>query len=344
MRDTFYFLKRCGMFCLTENRLFRYSGSTNALDSILGVKYVFNTYERRSGYVKTGISAGGLNLWRNENALPLAYFADDDVLALNDESSSPFDTLGSFLSSLGGESRRYYTPVDVTADYEGCEVEYKDNRILLKTEETGALHFTINNPTRQNVMLYLNSNFSEYTDVYLNGKKLNKQGERLIRSLIDLGELPEGESVVSIYFSDDQHWFSNLCAASFDMQAFRELVYQLKKGVPSALTVSQNQAGKPVVSGTVTAPKNGVIFTSIPADKGWTAEIDGKKVKPAEVGKAFIALPVSKGTHDFRLRYRPSGLTTGVVISGASVILSAFLLVMKLWKRMKTRSRSEVSI
>ncbi len=331
-RDTFNFLGKCGMFCLSDCKIFRYYGATTALDSILGVKYIFSPYERRFGYTDAGIStggisAGGLSLWRNQTALPLAFYADQDVLMPFGDSATPFKMLNRFMSALTGEQIVCYTPLEVNTDYEHCEVKYDGSRYRLKTSETGVLSFKINNPIRQNVLFYLDSNLSEFTHVYLNGTRINEQGERLIRGVIELGELEAGEVVVSLAFSGDKHWFTHASAAAFDTKKFGAVANKLNKGSPTSLMVSRNKFGEPIITGTLHAPQNGVIFTSVPADRSWKAEIDGKSVKPETVYKAFIALPISQGHHTFTLRYRPRGLVGGVIISGISIVLCAVLAV-----------------
>lgn len=332
-RDTFCFLKNCGMFCLSGCKIFRYYGSTTALDSVLGVKYVFNVKERRAGYVDTGISAGGLKLWRNQTALPLAFFADDDVLNLPSRADSPFEMLNRLLSSLGGDSKPFYSPLPVTVDFAYCEAEPTDNGYKLTAEDVGTVYLTIDNPKRQNVLLYLDNNLPEFTEVYLNNIRLNQPRERLIKGVIELGELPEGESVVSFCFAGRNCRISDISAAAFDEREFNLLAGRLESGAPETLNVFHSRAGEPVVTGTVTAPEKGVIFTSIPADKGWTAVIDGRKVKPAAVGNAFIALPVDKGRHEFRLCFRPRGMAAGIVISCLTLLLCVFLLILRAVKR-----------
>lgn len=61
------------------------------------------------------------------------------------------------------------------------------------------------------------------------------------------------------------------------------------------------------VTGTIQAPRDGLVFTSIPYDKGWRAVIDGKTVEPVKVGDAFLAYPVAAGEHQMSLRFIPMG-------------------------------------
>ena len=134
------------------------------------------------------------------------------------------------------------------------------------------------------MLIYFDNNIPEFTAVYLNGERLNLQNERLVRGVIELGFLPQGEAVVSLTVSGDTRWYSGLCAASFNTEAFDQLISTLQKSAPNTLSVSKTFWGEPVVSGKFNAPRNGALFTSIPADCGWSAEIDGQKVSPIATG------------------------------------------------------------
>ncbi len=331
-RDTFRFLKKCGMMCLSQNKIFRYYGSTSALDSILGVRYVFSEYERRSGYIDTGLDANGLKLWKNINSLPLTFFADGAILDMK-TGGSPFDCLNQFLNSFDKIQRTYYTPLVVTDSIDGGEIKKTRTRNQVVADTSSTLKFTISNPRAQHVLIYFDNNIPEFTAVYLNGERLNFQNERLIRGVIELGFLPQGDAVVSLSVSGNTRWYSGLCAASFNTEEFDQLISTLRKSAPKAVTVSKTLWGNPVVSGKFNAPRNGALFTSIPADGGWSAEIDGHKVTPIAAENAFIAIPVTSGEHMFKLHYRQKGLAAGILTSAATAILCLVLLVLKQYRK-----------
>ena len=65
------------------------------------------------------------------------------------------------------------------------------------------------------------------------------------------------------------------------------------------------------------------------------SEIDGKKVKPKEVAKAFLAFAALKGEHTFKLSFRPRGLAAGFAITALSLAVFALLCIIKLLSRRK---------
>jgi len=85
------------------------------------------------------------------------------------------------------------------------------------------------------------------------------------------------------------------------------------------------------ISGNVTALKDGLLYTSIPNDKSWTAFIDGVKAPIIQIDGCMIALRLSAGTHGIEFRYQNRNLFAGIVIS---LISLAVFLICALWRGM----------
>ena len=62
------------------------------------------------------------------------------------------------------------------------------------------------------------------------------------------------------------------------------------------------------------------LLTTIPYDKGWHAEIDGQPAAITPFQNTFIELPLSEGTHEIKLVFRPRGLTLGLVITAGGIL------------------------
>lgn len=339
-QSTFSFLKNCGMYCTSGNKILRYFGSTAALDALFGVHYIYAVADYRAEYLSTPVVTDGLTLYRNVNTLPIAYFADTAVQNLPSSSSSPFSLLNTFYSSFDGQACAYYSPLNVETTCVNGVLSYSSSRSVVSTDTSATLHFLIDNVRDQDVLLYLNNNFPETIKIYVNGQLLNPQGERYIRSVIDIGPQPEGEIDVSVAVGN-KRWFSGLQAMSFDESTFDDLVDSLRQNVPETLTVTADSLGKPVVAGRLTAPHDGTLFTSIPADPGWTAYVDGKKTDTVAAGGAFLTVPVTAGEHSFELRFQPRGLTAGCAISGTAAVLCAAGAVIRRIRRKKRKEKAK---
>ena len=62
------------------------------------------------------------------------------------------------------------------------------------------------------------------------------------------------------------------------------------------------------------------MFTSIPYDRGWRIQVDGKSVDTREIWEGLLAFPIQSGEHQIKMVYRPVGLIAGIGISIVSII------------------------
>lgn len=72
----------------------------------------------------------------------------------------------------------------------------------------------------------------------------------------------------------------------------------------------------------ITLPQENIVFYSVPADKGFTAYIDGQEtdIHPCNLGLSAVLVP--EGTHTVELRFLPRGLKAGASVSLAALLLS----------------------
>ena len=211
------------------------------------------------------------------------------------------------------------------------QIKAEGKRTVL--ENVSTLKITIDNPRRGHILLYLENNFNEKSLVYANGRLLNYGNDRLVKSVIELGEQPAGQITVEIDVRKTSAWFGSLQAAVLDEEAYDTAIARLREGTPDSLEV-----GDTSVRAVVSAPRDGVLFTSIPADAGWTAWLDGERVEWQAAAGAFIAVPVDEGTHTLEMRFSPQGFQTGVVLSAVS---AAVLVGLIGWELFKKRKRQE---
>lgn len=331
-QHTFAFLGDLGMSAYVNHRYLRYFGATSALDALLGVKYVWDNRDIRYGMEQTEAkSVGGSKLYKNKNALPLVYFADKAVLDMETAEQQPFLMQNRLISSLTGSAEDCYTLLPAEVSSSTGQIKAEGKRTVL--ENVSTLKITIDNPRRGHILLYLENNFNEKSLVYANGRLLNYGNDRLVKSVIELGEQPAGQITVEIDVRKTSAWFGSLQAAVLDEEAYDTAIDRLREGTPDSLEV-----GDTSVRAVVSAPRDGVLFTSIPADAGWTAWLDGERVEWQAAAGAFIAVPVDEGTHTLEMRFSPQGFQTGVVLSAVS---AAVLVGLIGWELFKKRKRQE---
>lgn len=80
-------------------------------------------------------------------------------------------------------------------------------------------------------------------------------------------------------------------------------------------------------SSEITLDKPQLVFFSVPYSDGWTAEVNGKKTDVEKVSYGFMAVRADEGTNEIVFRYRTPGLTAGIIVTIAGILLLAGYLI-----------------
>ena len=81
------------------------------------------------------------------------------------------------------------------------------------------------------------------------------------------------------------------------------------------------------ICGNITADSDGYISTSFVYKKGFSLLVDGEKVEPVKINKAFLGIPVKKGTHHIEIQFKAPFLTAGKVMSALGISLLVLCLI-----------------
>lgn len=101
-----------------------------------------------------------------------------------------------------------------------------------------------------------------------------------------------------------------------DEEMFREAIDELKR---QPLEIESFREDR--LKGTVTAEEDGILFTTISWEPGWTILVDGVKTEPVPVANdALIGIPMSKGSHTVEMKFFPKGLALGLIVSPFGIL------------------------
>lgn len=91
--------------------------------------------------------------------------------------------------------------------------------------------------------------------------------------------------------------------------------------------------------GTIAVKQDGLLYTPIPYERGWTAYVDGApvalaatydpKAENVKLTDAVIALPLTAGMHDVEFRFTAPGLKLGALISLGGLLAFALPLLLR---------------
>ena len=135
--------------------------------------------------------------------------------------------------------------------------------------------------------------------------------------------------MISVRFTlqEDQVIIGQPTVMTLCEEPFRETVAQL---ATAGIQLTDFDVTK--LTGTVMAAEDGVLFTSIPYDSGWSVKIDGVPVETFAYHDTWLMTKLSAGAHTVELNYLPQGYSVGLVISICSAAVLLLLLVKRLQK------------
>ena len=308
---------------------FSYYGNTPLSSALLGVRYVMTDEEKKDpfleyvteaelgfdvtpeatelvdDYLEEGgdsingsdvdIDRGSIYLYKNKYCLPLGFMVRTTTKAeVNLMTQNPFVVQNDFVDAAAG-AKAIFTLGD---NMQGSEISYT-------ARESGRLYFFINQKLKSLTITSVNGEIPGSSKTFTSVE---------CAMIVDAGEVKKGEEL-KLTTSDEEVESFTVTPATLDVDALEDALQALGKD-----PFEVESFGDTYVKGTVNVSKAGMLFTSIPYDKGWSAYVDGKKVKVEDFYGAFVQIPLKVGEHSVEFRYHVPGKTIGLVISILAVV------------------------
>lgn len=326
------FLRRMGFSY--GGHYIKYKGSTYVSDAILGIKYVMEKANTEDGDIPENKHYDKLLLtnedekdtwavYENPYALPVAFMADSSVLDVALEKDNPFANQNNLLSHLvSDEYTEYFKQISVErtlpenakqSSY-GAHIKYTP----IKEGENSHIEYIIEAPTEDMIYMYLPSSYERKVNLWLNKEFLDYYFEGGNMVIQTLGRFEKGEEIsliVTITEDKKEVLFKDKLFYYLDEEKFSAAVDKLREHPLNITSFSEDH-----IKGEITAEKDGVMFTSISWEPGWTIKVDGEKVEPVKVCDALIGVELTAGTHEIEMTFFPEGLTIGIIITLCGII------------------------
>ena len=119
-----------------------------------------------------------------------------------------------------------------------------------------------------------------------------------------------------------------------------EEVFRRGYDVLNANTLELTTFRNTLVEGTISCDRNGVLYTSIPQDGNWNAQVDGKPAQVVTIGGAMVGLLLAEGEHTVTFTYQNNAFSLGYKISLGCLILFA-LIWYYIYRPQKTKGKYE---
>lgn len=334
------------------------------LDTLASVKY-FTAYDNEAAYVpygysllkQTEVNGRVCNIYENDYALPLGYTYNRFISRSEYDALSSLEKQEALLSAAVVEDGSAAPEKLEKLEYSSHVIEEKNFTItgldcaydaekkqLTVSRNGGYLTFDI--PGMPNCETYIRlggMDIDKYKEAYWTLTLFDDAGT-LVKTfearsdtatytyncydyLINLGYSESGIQRVNLGFPLKSKFpLEDIQVFYQPMEDYGQEVERL--GRESLQNIEQTVNG---ISGTVTVSGDKLLVLSIPYSTGWTAYVDGEKTQIECANVAFQGIMLSEGTHEVVLRYRTPGLTAGLAVTLACLLI--FILVLIFWTR-----------
>lgn len=272
-------------------------------------------------------SQGIFHAYENKYHLPIAYGVDSALLDWETEhESNPFKVQQDYFKLATGITDDVFTWVTAENGYHDnvYDIDYgfEDGQFSfskISSGMSGQISFTLTPDETQNLYVFVRS--SSMDDMHATGRGFSCSQEVSREYILDLGLCEAGDKIIinmDVKDTSDSGYFT-FYAYGLNMDVLQQGYDILKQ---SAMQVESFEETR--ITGTVTAQKDGLLYTSVPSDPGWTVFIDDERVPESEksaIGGALMAVPITKGPHTVELRFKPKYWNLGLAVSSGTVLL-----------------------
>lgn len=325
----------------------RYDGATLLTDDLFGVKYVIAKDERTVQYDEEITAANQLDarVYKNPDALPIAYLADEKAIGSSIYSDSPFmfqQRLASILAGRDfGDDLELFSPInDVVFDNKNITIgSTTDGYYTYKKRISGDeafVSFSVKMQKSGAAYVYLPTKYERDCKMFLNGEILRNYFRNENHCIVYLGDYEAGEEFkIELRPNDSEMIFGDAQFYVLDREALSEFTQTL--GSQNCEVVKTGHSSFEIK---VNTEQSRALFTTIPVEEGWSAELDGQPCTIASaVNDSLLCLNVPAGEHTIKLTFFPAGMKTGLILTAAGVgmllIMIALSLILKHVKRKK---------
>ncbi len=307
----------------TYNR-YCFEESSPVANLFLNLKYMIE----RDGKDKSGIfftdvhHYGNVHLLENNAYLPLGFLAEDALAQVNfAESDGKFDFQNKLFSAATGLEG------DIWYRLQGERTSIVGNGVTIQ-ESNAYGYCDYSNATQNSSITYsyivdrdgfccihLDLPKRNTYSVMVNNVELYSETISLPQ-MIAVGDLQAGDILdIRIVCKDGEDSSMTVIAAQMDNALFYR-GYEILKASVLELTTFENT----LAEGTISCNRDGLLYTSIPQNGNWRAEVDGKPAQIVLTGDVMVGVYLTEGTHRVSFSYHNAAFSLGWKLSLACAL------------------------
>ena len=314
----------------TYNR-YCFEESSPVANLFLNLKYMIERdgRDRNSSCFEEVHHYGNIYLYRNTAYLPLGFMTESQLSQVNFLESD---------GSFGFQNELFRAATGLVGDvWNVIAPEYRDiygnGTEVTDISSSGFCRYS--NPTSgSNVIYSFVADRDGFACVQLDLPKRNDfyvsvNGSELYRETISLpqmlaiSDVHAGDVIdIRVQCKDGDGGTATVNVAILDDALFR-LGYEILNSSTMKLTSFSNT----LVEGTINCTRDGLLYTSIPQNGNWIAEVDGQEQETVLIGDCMIGLQLSQGAHTLRFIYRNEAFRLSCIITAVCTGIFALLVL-----------------
>jgi len=310
------FMEGIGLSAWDTGNRYYYAETSPVINAFLNLRYLVS---RDGKACDSGVfwepagKSGDTLLLENKRYLPLGFMVNKE-LSDYEHDANPFVSQNNLFRLATGLSGSLFTVIDVP-----------NNPYTKKNDDNSdTLNWDYVIPA--DGVFYARCVFpnEEKASVSFNGEVLRTIGS-LRPHIFTLGSFSKGDVITFTTGPKVSSGAVSILAGVIDNELFDRGYALLADEVLNLTEFSETK-----ISGNINVMEDGLLYTSIPNNKSWTARVDGINAPIIGIDGCMIALRLNGGTHEIEFRYYNKDLQAGIIISLISLAVFAALIV---WKK-----------
>ncbi len=323
-----------GMFSNYINS-YTYNRQTPVYNAFFALDYIVDNAmgtktEMNPSLYKELFTVDKYTAYENLYSLPLAFRVNDEIREWSHDIMNPFEVQSGLFGTATGLNNVYTDIIvgDISGNGASCnDMSYGEDGyfpyIVDGVVGGSSLTFTLEIQESGNAYVYFKTGANNVTNITytLPDSIIVSQTIDTKPYIYDLGYLNAGDKV-TVYapLKEGEQGYIYLYGVTLNQDVFTAGYNILKNDSMNITSFEETD-----IEGTINVSEDGVLYTSINYDTGWSVYIDGKKVSGDDIfsigNGALLGVNITKGEHTVRFKYTPQGLYIGIAISVLAILI-----------------------
>ena len=328
------YFRKLGLYASEAGNRYYYRNSTPMVNDLLGINYIIS----KSGALNNSAmslmeiaEADNSHLYRSKYPMSIGFMMNSNILKLElAAADNPFEFQNDIVTLATGTKQGIFTRQPIR--------DYTFNNAEGQKTDFGTFSFDV---TDQKEKASATLIYDGVEGAYLYGYAKNGPAETIDvkcdGQIADSGisaddypiVFPMGNGQEGSTFEATLNFEEDRAAGAFTVQvyALNEEAFNKAYSELADEQLELTEFSDTKIKGIINVKRRGILYLSIPYERGWSIYVDGKKVSTTKIFDAMLGAEIGPGEHEIELKYFPDGLGKGIIISISATFLFILLVV-----------------